>query len=280
MKLISEDASNIAGLYFNVIQESKKEAKQYLDQGKISDEEYNALLGIDPSESKKYTGWLARSFISGEEKDLDNLRNTVEEFDAFVRRGKLKGNESNIQSYKSFKSLYDIVNNLNQTTSDTSRKQAKGDFDVIVDNEDIRIVVPYTHEASRRLGLTPIEQGGFAFRDCEGGKKDSAWCTTYSTSTHWDDYYYAKYVDFFYILVKSEQLRSRLKQAGFGPAANVMALARMSIDDKQSKRLAPGSAIIKQNNEGNSIAFDAYDGLDRQQDPKKLETWMNIVGVS
>jgi hypothetical protein len=63
-----------------------------------------------------------------------------------------------------------------------------------------------------------------------------------------------------------------------------MALARMSIDDEQSKRLVPGmpagSAIIKQNNEGKSIAFYAYDGLDKQQDPKKLETWMNIVGVS
>jgi hypothetical protein len=277
-KCQNRDVEGIFNLYSSyIIAESKKEAKQYLEQGKITAEDYETLLNIDPSDTKKYTGWLARQFISGE-KNIDNLRNTIEEFDTFVRKSIIKGNESNIQSYKSFKDLASVVRKYNQEGSNTSKKQSRGDFDVVVDNEDLRIVVPYTHEASRKLGLTPIEKGGFAFRDCEGGGKDSAWCTTYSTSTHWDDYYNNRFVDFFYILIKSDQLKSKLQRAGFKPEAYVMALARLNINDYKERNLK--DAFITQNNEGERIAYDAYDGKDRQLNKEQLGKWMNIVGIS
>ena len=280
MKVLNEDSVNILNLFYNVITESRREAKQLLQQGKLNKQEFDTIVGIDPTEQKKYTGWLARIYVKGEEQNIDNLRNTIEEFDAFVRKGLIKDQKSNIQSYKSFKDLYNIVNELNKTETTASKSELSGDFDVIVDNDDIRIVTPYTHEASRKLGLTPIEKGGFAFRECEGGKKDSAWCTTYSTSTHWDDYYYEHNVDFYYTLIKSDNLKNQLKRSGFDEKHYVVALARILIDDPSKLNQFGDNIFTKKDSEGNLYGYDAYDGTDSQMDRDMLDTWMKIVGIN
>lgn len=258
--------------------ESKQQAKIYLDQGKLSQEDYNRLLSIDPSPTKKYVGWLAKIFLSKEETDIDSLRNTIEEFDAFVQRGGIKKEQADISSYKSFAQLREIVDRLNQTGEGISTGQLEGDFDVVVDNEDLRIVVPYTHEASRKLGLTPIEKGGFAFRECEGGKKDSAWCTTYSASTHFNNYFFKDKVDFFYVLVKSERLRQQLKSAGFKPQHFVVALARI-VKDNASKDV-PGRAVLNTKNKDNQVVFwDGYDGNNKRLSSESLKKWLDIAGI-
>jgi predicted DNA binding protein len=280
MEVLNEDSVNILNLFYNVITESRREAKQLLQQGKLNKQEFDTIVGIDPTEQKKYTGWLARIYVKGEEQNIDNLRNTIEEFDAFVRKGLIKDQKSNIQSYKSFKDLYNIVNELNKTETTASKSELSGDFDVIVDNDDIRIVTPYTHEASRKLGLTPIEKGGFAFRECEGGKKDSAWCTTYSTSTHWDDYYYVNNVDFYYTLIKSDNLKNQLKRSGFDEKHYVVALARILIDDPSKLNQFGDNIFTKKDSEGNLYGYDAYDGTDSQMDRDMLDTWMKIVGIN
>ncbi len=278
MGLVIRDNHIINKIYNSFILEDKRVAKTYLDTGKITPEEYDTLINLVPT---KYVGWISKRYITGEMKDFDTLRNTVEEFDAFVRSGKIKGSESNIQIYKTFDQLQEIVNKFNQTPKQPTKKELKGDFEVVVDNEDLRIVVPYTYEASRQLGITPMEEGGFAFRDCEGGGKDSAWCTTYvNTSEHWDKYYYKNNVDFFYILIKSDQLKSRLQQAGFKPEAYLMALARANINEYKGIENKLKDAFITQNNEGEQIVYDAYDGKDHQLKKAQLEQWMSIVGVS
>jgi len=257
--------------------ESKQQAKIYLDQGKLSQEDYNRLLSIDPSPTKKYVGWLAKIFLSKEETDIDNLRNTIEEFDALVQRGRIKKEQADISSYKSFAQLREIVDRLNETGEGISIGQLEGDFDVVVDNEDLRIVVPYTHEASRKLGLTPIEKGGFAFRECERGKKDSTWCTTYSTSTHFNKYFYKDKIDLFYVLVRSDRLQQQLKSAGFKPEHFVVALARKvidSVDDRISQE-----AITVKNNQNQTVIWDSYDGKDKRLPPQSLKKWMDIVGI-
>jgi len=280
MKVLNEDSVNILNLFYNVITESRREAKQLLQQGKLNKQEFDTIVGIDPTEQKKYTGWLARIYVKGEEQNIDNLRNTIEEFDAFVRRGLIKDQKSNIQSYKSFKDLYNVVNELNKTETTASKSELSGDFDVIVDNDDIRIVVPYTHEASRKLGLTPIEQGGFAFRECEDGGKDSAWCTTYSTSTHWDDYYYNENTEFYYTLIKSDSLKNRLKSNGFDEKHFVVALTKIPIDPSKIYQYEK-ELLTKKDSEGNLYGYEGNDGENRgPMDSYMLDKWMKIVGIS
>ena len=114
--------------------------------------------------------------------------------------GKGKAKTKDINQFKSFKYLKSEVDNINQSGDNLSVKDLEKDYDVVLDNEDVLIMSPHTHEASRKLGLTH-----FAFRDCDNGK-DSAWCTTYKAPDHFNDYYYSNNVTFYYIKVKSQRI--------------------------------------------------------------------------
>lgn len=269
--------NSLYSLYWTLL-ESKKQAKIYLDQGKIDRDIFNKIQDIDPSPTKKYMGWLAKVYISGEETDFDNLRNTIKEFDNFVINksnnkeqidGINKETAFDITGYRSFEQLRAVLDKIGPVSS---RGQLEGDFKVVADNENLRIVAPYTHEASKKLGITPMEKGGFAFRECEDGSKDSQWCTTHPDSRFFHKYFFKDGVELFYILIKGSKLQQQLKSAGFGPQHFVVALTRGSVD-------TTGKAVVTKNNQGQTVFWDNYDGYDKQLSPDKLQKWMSIVGV-
>ena len=139
--------------------------------GKLSEEDLKKLVEIDPSPTKKFVGWLAKIWIN-EKPDFDDLRNTIEEYNVFLEKGKTKTKD--IYQFKSFKDLHTEVNSINKSGEGVSVKDLESDYDVVLDNSDLLIMSPHTHEASRKLGLSY-----FAFRDCGDDIKDSSWCTTY-----------------------------------------------------------------------------------------------------
>jgi len=126
-------------------------------------------------------GWMAKQWVNKTVTDIDDLKNTIEEYNTFLEKGKTKTKD--INQFKLFSDLYNEVDQLNQTGEGTSLKDLESDYDTVLDNSDLLIMSPHTHEASRKLGLSY-----FAFRDCEGGGKDSAWCTTYRAPNHFNDY--------------------------------------------------------------------------------------------
>lgn len=197
--------------------ENTKQAKQLVQAGKLSQEDLNAIKSIDPSKTNKYTGWMAKQWAQGNIDNIDVLRNTIEEFDVFNDRRKTK--HPDIFQYKTFDEVKADVDTLNQTGAGMSNKELEEDYEVIVDNEDLLICVPHTHEASRKLGLTH-----FIFRDCGEGQKDSSWCTTFKTPNHFNDYYYSSNVTFYYVKVRSKELQNKLEKQGFGPQHFVTAL--------------------------------------------------------
>jgi hypothetical protein len=131
------------------------------------------------------------------EPDIEKIKTAINDFSKI--QDKLESNQRDITRY-SWDELNKIIN------SNVSNKSLENDYDVIEDNDDILILAPHTHEASRKLGLTK-----FAFRDCGNGKKDSAWCTTYKAPDHWDNYYYSKGLTFYYVRVKSPEMIERIK---------------------------------------------------------------------
>jgi len=145
------------------ILENVKLGKQYVQQGKLSEEDLKKLIEIDPTPQKKYVGWMSKIWIT-EKPDLDDLRNTVEEYNTFLNKGKVKTKD--INQFKSFKALHDEVNQINQSGEAVSVKDLESDYDTVIDNDRLLIMSPHTHEASRKLGLSY-----FSFRDCEGGGK-------------------------------------------------------------------------------------------------------------
>lgn len=192
-KLVKKDKS--------IILENLKQAKMYVSQGKLSKSDLETLVKASPD--VKYLGWMSKIWMT-EKPDIDDLRNTMEEYDTFAKRGKVKTRDINV--FKSFKALQDEVNQINTSGEGISSKDLESDYDTIINNSDLLIMSPHTHEASRYLGLSH-----FAFRNCEGGK-DSAWCTTYKAPDHFVDYYYTQNYTFYYVKVKSLKLIDELKK--------------------------------------------------------------------
>jgi len=248
MRLLRENTIKVK--HKSLVFENLKLAKQLVDQGKLSKEDMAVLAKADPTPQKKFVGWMTKIWIT-EKPDLDDLRNTVEEYNTFLNKGKV--NTKDINQFKSFKALKDEVNKINQSGEGISVKDLENDYDTVVDTPDMLIMSPHTHEASRKLGLSK-----FAFRDCGGGK-DSAWCTTYKAPDHFNDYYYNNNVTFYYIRVKSPELISKLKEEF----------------PKRYKELEVVALAILQNGQ-----IDGYDGLDKQMDKKTIDKFTSILGIS
>jgi hypothetical protein len=232
------------------ILENVKIGKQYVQQGKLSEEDLKKLIEIDPTPQKKYVGWMSKIWIT-EKPDINNLRNTVEEYNTFLNKDKAKTKD--INQFKSFKALHDEVDQINQSGEGISVKDLENDYDTVINNDRLLIMSPHTHEASRKLGLSY-----FSFRDCEGGGKDSAWCTTYKAPDHFNDYYYTNNVTFYYIRVKSPELIQKLKETFPERYKELEVVALAVLDDDE---------------------IDGYDGLDNQMSTEDIKTFTKIIGI-
>lgn len=245
---------------YDFIQEKLSVGKSFVQQGSLSQEDFDQIVNADPTKQKKYVGWLASQWVKGQVSDPNVLRNTIEEFDVFANRGKVKNKD--IYQYKTFNDLKSEVDRLNDSGEAISSKDLESDFEVIRDDENLLIMSPHTHEASRKLGLSH-----FAFRECEGGKKDSAWCTTYKAPNHFNDYYYKHSVTFYYVKVRSEELLQKLKKADFGPEFSVVAIA---VIDSETTKKAKRKGYAD---------MDAYDGKDEQFSGNDLKQYLEIIGL-
>lgn len=233
------------------ILENVKQAKQYVQSGKLGQDELKTLIDIDPTPTRKFVGWMAKQWMNKQVTDLDELRNTVEEYNTFLEKGKAKTKD--IYQFKTFADLKNEVDKINQSGEGLSVKDLESDYETLVDNENLLIIVPHTHEASRKLGLSE-----FAFRDCEDGTKDSAWCTTYKAPDHFNDYYYNNNVTFFYIKVRSKQMIEKLKEAFPNRWKSLVVTALVSLEDGR---------------------MDGYDGRDKQLNEKDIQTFTDIIGI-
>ena len=136
----------------------------------------------------------------------------------------------------------------------TSNKSLENDYDVIEDNNDVLIMAPHTHEASRKLGLSK-----FAFRYCSGGGKDSAWCVTYKSPDHWNDYYYSKGLTFYYVRVKSPELIERIKN---------------EISEYWQKYTVVALTVSEDGDE-----IEGWDGEDSLMSTNQVKKFLNIIGM-
>lgn len=234
------------------IKENVKQAKQYVSSGKLSQDELKKLIEIDPSKTRKYVGWMAKQWVQKNVTDIDELRNTVEEYNTFLEKGKAKTKD--IYQLKTFDLLKKEVDEINQSGEGISVKDLESDYDVVMDTPELYIASPHTHEASRKLGLS-----AFAFRDCGDGGKDSSWCTTYKAPDHFNDYYYSSNVTFYYIKVKSPDMMEELNKAFGKKWANMVVVALAVLEDGQ---------------------IDGYDGLDKQISKENIKKYTEIIGIS
>ena len=242
--------------------ESVKLARQYVDSGKLSDEDFETIKSIDPTPTKKFTGWVAKQWILGQisEEDKVNIKSLLEEFLSFATKRKTQN--ADIYQYKTFSDVKNEIDHLNNIGSDLSNKDLEKDFEVVRDDDDLLVISPHTHEASRKLGLTH-----FAYRECPdgGGTKDSSWCVTYKSPNHFNDYYFKRNVTFYFIKVKSADLQDKLINAGYDEKFFVTAIA-----------VIPDNPKLKDSR----FSLEAYDGTDTQFKGKQLKTFLDIIDIS
>jgi hypothetical protein len=243
-KLLTENKSYIL--------ENVKQARMYVDQGKLTSGDLQKLIKIDPTPTRKFVGWMAKQWIAKTVTDIDKLSSTIEEYNVFLEKGKSKTKD--INQLKSFQDLEKEVNQINQSGENISSKDLESDYDVIIDNPDLLIISPHTHEASRKLGLSK-----FSFRDCGEGIKDSSWCTTYKAPDHFNNYYYVRNVTFYYIKVMSNEMINQLKSSFPKRWKNMVVVALAVLDNGQ---------------------IDGYDGLDKQIKPNDIKIFTDIIGIS
>lgn len=264
MKL-SELRKTIFEEYYKILSEGRVDdlRKAYVDKGKISAEDFNELVDVDPTPAKKYLQWIVKNWIVADTKDRGMFKQYIASYDNLVSKNKIK--QKDVNGYKTFNDLKNDIDILNISGQTKSKSQLSKDAITILDNEDLLIKQPKNHVASRNLGLTD-----FAFRDCENGGKDSAWCTTYKTPEHWDNYYNTNNVTFYYVKVRSEKM---LKQISEIPQLSkkwkayvVLAFAIIPNPRRSAKNKTP-------------YLIDAYDGKDKQVPKKILDELVNILGI-
>jgi len=241
-----------------IILENLKLAKQYADKGELSKEDLKLLINSDPTPQKKFVGWMAKMLIKNN-ADIDKLRSAVEEFNTLLNKGKT--DTKDINDFKTLKDLESELDKINQSGGAVSSSDLENDYEVILDNKDLYIAVPHTHEASRKLGMSK-----FAYRDCEDsegkstGQKDSAWCTTYKAPDHFNDYYYKDNVTLYYIRIKSEAMMDKIKQSKV-------------FKEPKEKYAVVAFAVLEDGR------IDAYDGLDKRLSPQMIKEYRNIIGL-
>ena len=205
MRLIISEQEKKEILSSYILIESVKQAKKYVELGLLPNDILDKLISIDPSKTNKYVGWMSKIWIS-ENPDLDKLRNTIEEYDVFLNKGKVKTKD--INQFKTFDDLYSEINDLKQSGLVISNKDLLSDYETIVDNNDILVVTPHTHDASRKLGLTQ-----FKYKPKINAERNaSQWCTTFKSPIHFNCYYYSRNDTLYYVKVKSKHLIEKLNE--------------------------------------------------------------------
>ena len=152
----------------------------------------------------------------------------------------------------SLKTIEDLKKLKTMSKTDVS-KSLESDYETIIDNSDLLIMSPHTHEASRKLGLSH-----FTFRDCESGGKDSAWCTTFKSPDHWNSYYYTNFLTFYYVKIKSSEMIEKLKK----------------VFPKNWKNMVVVALTVSEKNE-----IEGWDGLDEKISSKDVKTFTNLIGI-
>jgi hypothetical protein len=134
----------------NSILENRKQAKQYVAAGKLSQGDFDNLVRIDPTDTKKYVGYMAKIYIN-QEVPMSELESYIPEYHVFVKNNKTEHKDINV--FKSFDDLKRHVDHLNNIGANVSVKDLEKEYDTIVNNNRILMLSPKNHAASRKIGL-------------------------------------------------------------------------------------------------------------------------------
>jgi hypothetical protein len=224
--------------------------KRFLDNGRVSDSEFEDAMSFDKSPTGKYVEKILDFYIKGDkrvEREMSKIGEVFIEFHDLLERNKIK--KGDITSYKTIEELKSAVK---EAQKDEIQKETEeltgGNFDIVVNNDDMLIVIPLDHEASMLWG------------------GDTKWCTTSTNDHHWKSYIMDKDMCFYYIWIKNldlienlEEFENRDRDSSY--LKEIESLSKMAV------AIYPGSSHFEcYDKNDNNISFDivgmitGYDG--------------------
>jgi len=160
--------------------------KLYLDTRKIHEPSFDALVKKDPTKHKKYIEWMARVYINGNHC-LDQY-DIIKDFNDLVEKHRIKGEQADINRYKSPEEVYDVVKHFednNMSKTQTSKKIKAEEAEKVFENDKVIIVKPLSKDASIYYGA------------------NTRWCTSASSSyNYFNSYFYNRNVTLYYVISK------------------------------------------------------------------------------
>ena len=171
-----------------------KSTEQYVKKGLISRSDYQFLEELDPSKTKKYLPFIMKSYLT--DCNLDLLRNRVIEYDTLLNRNQI--DRKDINSFKTLQQLDEYVQEHNNIRSTRElKREIKKEAKIILDTEDVFIVSPQSHAASCLYGAS------------------TKWCISGTNSVHWERYYYERFISFYFIEVRGDDIKKKLMETHY-----------------------------------------------------------------
>lgn len=179
--------------YSEFLNESLSSArKRFLEKGYITQSDFDLLVTIDTTPTKKYLDKLCEWFIDGAKPE--ELTEAISHYENLLLR-KVKEIHKDINYYDTFKdftnelSLYSVA-----VPKSKIKKNITGSVEYLIDNEYIQIVVPKTREESELFG------------------KGTKWCISSKESiykTKWVEYYWESQATFYFVWFKDRDPKDR-----------------------------------------------------------------------
>lgn len=228
---------------------SIKATQQYIKRG-LSQSDLDFLAELDPSTTHKYLPFIVKSFLAGD--GLDLLQSRITEYHTLLQRNLC--DRRDINSFKKFRHLDEYVQKLNGIRSERElKREAKSKADIILDNENVFIVRPLSHEASCIYG---------------GGTR---WCTTAANSAHFEMYFFDQLVSFYYIQVRSEAIKNALPQDFWKVAVAVYPDGKMEVYDSADHNIGRQHGLIFLDNLFKSLCVDRSLFLPLEMDDRIID---------
>lgn len=177
--------------------------KKYLDSGLIPQEVFEELEEHDPSKHGKYMEWMCRELANMAEKSgadvawgntsqaihwgiITTMEDIVGKFDELVKRNIIPKEKRDFtkMSYQDMKSMVRELRDVE--TKSQSKKKAKGEAEVIQDDENATVLIPLSRAAILKYG------------------KGTRWCIASDTTSSYLNDYVKNGIWFIMILPKKD----------------------------------------------------------------------------
>ena len=203
------------------------DAQQYVKRGLISQSDFNFLSELDPTQNPKYLSFIIKAYLADTGLDFDLIFNRISEYDTLLQQSKVVIKD--IHSFRTFRQFDEYVQRLNNISSTKQLKRLiKKDAEIILDTDDIFIVIPQTFESNCLFGA---------------GTK---WCVTSSNNIHWERYFFGHHITFYYIQIRSGEIKKNLHQDLWKVAVAVYPDGKMELFDAADHRIGRYNRYVEQ----------------------------------